>query len=145
MFETPSFSPYLCAMVHIRQLGFFAGIFLSLWVFMVDITHIGQKEAYVWFAPLFILLILEGLALRRIHATSEKKPDFPTLIRGALGVVVLGVVILNICAYINFKWVHPSASPFQTALVLSWAILAMGMVISLALSFVFFLLPKRKM
>jgi hypothetical protein len=133
-------------MVHVRQLGFFAGIFLSIWIFMQDVTHTGKQAAYIWLAPFFILLILVILALRRIRAASEVKPDFGALIRGALGVVIIGVVIFNISAYVYFKWVHPgTVPPFQAALFYSWIIMAMGMVVSLAASFVFYLLPKREM
>jgi hypothetical protein len=132
-------------MGHIRQLGLFAGIFLSIWFYMADITNPATK-AYIWLAPLLILLILVGLALRRIHAASEVKTEFTTLIRGALGVVVIAVVIFNISAYVYLKWVHTGKTPpFQGALFFSWALLAMGMVVSLAVSFVFFMLPKRKM
>jgi hypothetical protein len=145
-FATPAISPYLCGMVHVRQLGFFGGIFLSVWLYMLDIAHLGKDSGYIWLAPFFIMFILVVLALRRLNATAETKPDFTTLIRTALGVIVIGVVIFNIAAYIYFKWVHTgTAEPFQTALFFSWAMLAMGMVITLAVSFVFFLLPKRKM
>lgn len=133
-------------MVHVRQLGFFAGIFLSIWLYTLNFARAEQGKIYIWVAPFFILLILIVLALRRSWASSDKKVEFSALIRAALGVVVIAVVIFNIAAYIYFKWVSPGDKPpFQAALFMSWAVLALGMVVSLATSFIFYMLPKRKM
>ena len=133
-------------MLHVRQLGFIAGILLSIWAYALNFMNIESGELRPWLAPFLILSITIYLAVRRVPVEAMPFPNFVKGIKAALGVVVIGVVIFNIADYILLKWVRPDKVPaFQAALLNSWIMLAMGMLMSLVIAFVLcFRTPARK-
>jgi hypothetical protein len=124
-------------MLHVRQLGFIAGILLSGWAYTLNFMDINPGELRPWVAPFLILSITIFLAVRRVPVETLPFPNFVKGIKAALGVVVIGVVIFNIADYILLKWIKPGKLPaFQGALFYSWIMLAMGMLMSLVVAFV---------
>jgi hypothetical protein len=134
-------------MAHVRQLGFIAGFLISTWAYSLRFMEISQGELYLWIAPVIILSVSLYLAMRRTPQESTPFQNFVSGIKSALGVVVIAVVIYNIALYILLKWIRPGGSipPFQAALLYSWTLLSLGMMLSLLIALLYrFRSPRRK-
>lgn len=125
-------------MLHVRRLGFITGILVSIWAYSLRFMDVGQNELYLWIAPFMIVSITTYLAVRRTPAEATPFASFVSGLKSALGVVVIGVVIYNVALYILFKWIRPGIKPpFQEALVSSWTLLSLGMMLSLVIALLF--------
>lgn len=132
-------------MAHVRRLGLLTGILLSSWAYALRFMEIGQDELYLWLAPFVILCVTSLLAVRRTVPVDAPFTNFITGIKAALGVVVIAVVIYNIAVYILFTMKPGETSPFKEALLSSWTLLALGMLVSLVVAFLTcFRSPERK-